>query len=74
LISQWRPTTSPSNPSPAPATARATAASAYRAAERIEEHTSGEIIDYTRKGGVEHTEIVLSSEAAKRDISWTRDR
>lgn len=52
----------------------ATAASAYRSAERIEDHTSGEVFDYTRKGGVEHTEIVLSSEAAKRDINWARDR
>jgi len=52
----------------------ATAASAYRSAERIEDHTSGEVFDYTRRGGVEHTEIVLSSEAAKRDINWPRDR
>ena len=52
----------------------ATAASAYRSAGRIEDHTSGEVFDYTRKGGVEHTEIVLSSEVAKRDINWPRDR
>lgn len=52
----------------------ATAASAYRSAERIEDRTSGEVFDYTRRGGVEHTEIVLSTEAAKKDINWPRDR
>ncbi len=52
----------------------ATAASAYRAAERIEDHTSGEVFDYTRKRGVEQTEIVLPTSAAKRDINWARDR
>lgn len=52
----------------------ATAAAAYRAAERIEDLTSGEVFDYTRKGGVEHTEIVLPTAVAKRDINWARDR
>ena len=52
----------------------ATAAAAYRAAEKIHDYTSGETFDYTRKRGVEHTEIVLSTEAAKRDINWARDR
>lgn len=52
----------------------ATAASAYRSAERIEDRTSGEVFDYTRRSGVEHTEIVLSTEAAKQDINWARDR
>jgi ATP-dependent exoDNAse (exonuclease V) alpha subunit len=52
----------------------ATAAAAYRSGEKIFDHTSGETFDYTRKRGVEHTEIVLSSEAAKRDINWARDR
>jgi ATP-dependent exoDNAse (exonuclease V) alpha subunit len=52
----------------------ATAAAAYRAAERVEDHTSGEVFDYTRKRGVEHTEIVLPTAAAKRDINWARDR
>ena len=52
----------------------ATAAAAYRAAERVEDHTTGEVFDYTRKGGVEHAEIVLPTEAAKRDINWARDR
>ena len=52
----------------------ATAASAYRSAQRIEDRTSGEVFDYTRKQGVEHTEIVLSTQAAKQDINWARDR
>ena len=52
----------------------ATAAAAYRAAERIEDHTTGQVFDYTRKCGVEHSEIVLPVEAAKRDINWARDR
>jgi ATP-dependent exoDNAse (exonuclease V) alpha subunit len=52
----------------------ATAASAYRSAERIEDRTSGEVFDYTRRSGVEHTEIVLSTQAAKQDINWARDR
>ena len=32
------------------------------------------MFDYTRKCGVEHAEIVLPLEAAKRDINWARDR
>jgi hypothetical protein len=52
----------------------ATAAAAYRSAEKIYDRTSGEIFDYTRKRGVEHSEIVLPASAAKRDINWARDR
>ena len=52
----------------------ATAASAYRAAELVHDHTSGEVFDYTRKRGVEHSEIVLPTAAAERDINWARDR
>jgi hypothetical protein len=52
----------------------ATAAAAYRAGEKIFDHTSGETFDYTRKRGVEHAEIVLPTAAAKRDINWARDR
>ena len=52
----------------------ATAAAAYRAGEKIFDHTSGETFDYTRKKGIEHAEIVLPTEAAKRDINWARDR
>ena len=52
----------------------ATAAAAYRSAERVEDLTSGEVFDYTRKRGVEHAEIVLPTSAAKQDINWARDR
>src|SRR6202142_2749099 len=52
----------------------ATAAAAYRAAEKIHDETPGQVFDYTRKRGVEHTEIVLPTEAARRDINWARDR
>jgi len=36
----------------------ATAASAYRAAERVVDHRTGEVHDYTRKHGVAHSEIL----------------
>jgi ATP-dependent exoDNAse (exonuclease V) alpha subunit len=52
----------------------ATAAAAYRAGEKVVDQTSGEVFDYTRKRGVEHSEIVLPSSAAQRDINWARDR
>jgi ATP-dependent exoDNAse (exonuclease V) alpha subunit len=52
----------------------ATAAAAYRAAELVHDHTTGQTFDYSRKRGVEHAEIVLPTEAAKRDINWARDR
>ena len=52
----------------------ATAAAAYRSAELVYDETTGESFDYTRKRGVEHTEIVLPTECAKHDINWARDR
>jgi ATP-dependent exoDNAse (exonuclease V) alpha subunit len=52
----------------------ATAAAAYRAAEKIHDQTTDQTFDYTRKRGVEHTEIVLPTEAARHDINWPRDR
>jgi hypothetical protein len=52
----------------------ATAAAAYRSGEKIGDLTSGQIFDYTRKRGVEHSEIVLPAKAAVRDINWARDR
>ncbi len=52
----------------------ATAAAAYRSGDKIADLTSGEVFDYTRKRGVEHTEIVLPTQAAKQDINWARDR
>lgn len=52
----------------------ATAAAAYRSGELVHDLTTDEVFDYTRKRGVEHTEIVLPSAAAKMDINWARDR
>jgi ATP-dependent exoDNAse (exonuclease V) alpha subunit len=47
-----------------------TAASAYRAAERVVDARTGEVHDYTRKHGVEHTEILAPEHAP----DWVRDR
>ena len=52
----------------------ATAAIAYRAGEKIHDLTSDQVFDYTRKRGVEHTEIVLPTAMAKLDVNWARDR
>ena len=48
----------------------AVAAAAYRAGERIEETATGLVYDYTRKSGVDHTEILTPEEAP----DWTHDR
>jgi hypothetical protein len=52
----------------------ATAGAAYRSCSKIRDERTGEVFDYTRKRGLEHSEIVLSTQAAKRDIQWARDR
>jgi ATP-dependent exoDNAse (exonuclease V) alpha subunit len=52
----------------------APAAAAYRCAAKVRDEITGQLFDYTRKRGVEHTEIVLSTKAAKQDIQWARDR
>jgi ATP-dependent exoDNAse (exonuclease V) alpha subunit len=51
-----------------------TAGAAYRSCSKIHDERTGELHDYTRKRGLEHSEIVLSREAAKQDIQWARDR
>ena len=48
----------------------ATAAAAYRAGCEIADERTGEIHDYTRKGGVESAEIVLPDGAPE----WATDR
>jgi len=48
----------------------ATAASAYRTAEVIKDHRTGEVHDYSRKGGVLHTEIIAPDNAP----AWVHDR
>jgi ATP-dependent exoDNAse (exonuclease V) alpha subunit len=50
----------------------ATAAAAYRAATRIQDERTGLVFDYSRKRGVEHSEIVLPS--ATREAAWAHDR
>jgi hypothetical protein len=52
----------------------ATAAAAYRSAELVQDQTTGQVFDYTRKRGVEHSEIVLPDYCARHDINWARDR
>jgi hypothetical protein len=46
----------------------ATAAAAYRSATKIHDRTRGEVFDYTRKRGVEHSELVrdFAAESANR--------
>ncbi len=52
----------------------AIAASAYRSGELVHDLTTDQVFDYTRKRGVEHSEIVLPTAAARADINWARDR
>lgn len=47
-----------------------TAASAYRTAEVIKDHRTGEVHDYSRKSGVLHTEIIAPDHAP----AWVHDR
>jgi len=52
----------------------AVAAAAYRAGEKIANEYDGKIYDYTRKGGVAHTEILLPGNApaeySERAVLW----
>lgn len=48
----------------------ATAAAAYRSAEKIADERTGDVHDYTRKGGVESADLVLPSGAPE----WATDR
>lgn len=41
----------------------AVAASAYRSGEKIKNEYDGELHDFTRKGGIAHTEILLPQNA-----------
>lgn len=60
----------------------AVAAAAYRAADRLENARDGMVHDFTRKGGVEHAEIVLPGDTVGLDGNlvrgagpeWARDR
>ena len=52
----------------------AVAASAYRSGEKIKNEYDGEVHDFTRKGGIAHTEILLPQNApqefANRSVLW----
>lgn len=48
----------------------ATGAAAYRAGEKIVDHRTGLIHDYTRKGGVDHAQIIAPAGAPE----WATDR
>ena len=48
----------------------AVAGAAYRAGQALEDERTGEVHDYTRRGAVDHTEILAPDDAP----SWTRDR
>jgi hypothetical protein len=51
----------------------ATASAAYRAAEKIVDQRTGLIHDFTRKRGVEHSELILpGGERASRSEFWNR--
>jgi hypothetical protein len=51
----------------------ATAAAAYRAGAKIADERTGEVHDYTKKGGVLHTELILpNGETADRSAFWNR--
>ena len=50
-----------------------TAAVAYRSADRVHDERTGLVFDYTRKRGVEHTEVVLPASIAER-ARWALDR
>jgi Ti-type conjugative transfer relaxase TraA len=47
------------------------ASAAYRAAERLENERDGLVHDFSRRSGVEHTEIVLPAGA---DAAWAKER
>lgn len=49
----------------------AVAAAAYRAGERLKNERDGVTHDFTRRGGVEHSEIVLPRGS---DAEWAKDR
>jgi Ti-type conjugative transfer relaxase TraA len=52
----------------------AVAGAAYRSATKLYDRRLGQTWDYSRRRGVEHTEIVLPTAAVQRDIHWARDR
>jgi ATP-dependent exoDNAse (exonuclease V) alpha subunit len=51
-----------------------TAGAAYRSCSKVYDERTAELHDYSRKRGLEYSEIVLSTKAAEQDIQWARDR
>lgn len=52
----------------------ATSAAAYRSASCVTDQRTGEVFDYTRKLGVEHTEIILPAKDDAATATWACDR
>jgi ATP-dependent exoDNAse (exonuclease V) alpha subunit len=52
----------------------AVAGAAYRSAQKLYDQRLDQTWDYLRRKGVVHAEIVLPTQAARRDITWARDR
>ena len=53
---------------------RATAAAAYRSGERIRDERTGEVINYSRRRDVLHTEVFLPSQFDGMPVPWARNR
>src|SRR6201987_4199774 len=53
---------------------RATAAAAYRSGERIRDERTGELLNYSNRRDVLHTEIFLPSQFEGAPIAWARNR
>ena len=53
---------------------RATAAAAYRSGERIRDERTGEVINYSRRRDVLHTEVFLPSQFDGMPLPWARNR
>src|SRR5262249_12201817 len=53
---------------------RATAAAAYRSGERIRDERTGEVINYSRRRDVLHTEVFLPSHFDGMPLPWARNR
>lgn len=50
------------------------AGAAYRAGEKLYNRRIDQILDYSRRSGVLHAEIVLPTPAVKQDINWARNQ
>ena len=53
---------------------RATAAAAYRSGERIRDERTGELINFTRRRDILHSEVMLPSQLEGASLDWARNR